>query len=68
MKVKEIMTGNVHTCDLNASLAEAAKQMWDNDCGILPVLKDGREVVGVILPVSSSDISGRRDLRHGPEL
>ena len=48
MKVREIMTGNVQTCDLNGSLAEAAKQMWDNDCGILPVLKDGREVVGVI--------------------
>lgn len=48
MKVKEIMTGNVKTCDLNASLADAAKAMWDNDCGILPVLKDGRELVGLI--------------------
>jgi hypothetical protein len=28
MKVKETMTGDTKTCDLNASLAQAAKQMW----------------------------------------
>lgn len=48
MKVKEIMTENPSVCDLNESLAEAAKTMWDADCGVLPVLKDGREVVGLI--------------------
>jgi len=48
MKVKEIMTGSPSVCDLNESLAEAAKTMWDGDCGVLPVLKDGREVVGLI--------------------
>lgn len=48
MKVSEIMTRDVQVCDLNASLAYAAKMMWDNDCGVLPVLKDGREIVGLI--------------------
>lgn len=48
MKVKEIMTGDAKVCDLNASLADAAKTMWDNDCGMLPVLKDGKEIVGLI--------------------
>ena len=48
MKVKEIMTGSPSVCELNESLAEAAKTMWDADCGVLPVLKDGREVVGLI--------------------
>ncbi len=48
MKVNEIMTRNVSTCDLNASLVEAAQAMWQNDCGILPVLKDGKELVGLI--------------------
>lgn len=43
-----MMTGNTVTCDLNASLAEAAAAMWENDCGILPVSKDGEEIVGVI--------------------
>lgn len=48
MKVNEIMTGNPSVCDLNESLAEAAKTMWEADCGVLPVLKDGTEVVGLI--------------------
>lgn len=48
MKVKEMMTGDTVTCDLNASLAEAAAAMWERDCGILPVSKDGQEIVGVI--------------------
>src|SRR4026207_169125 len=48
MKVKEMMTGDTVTCDLNVSLAEAAAAMWENDCGILPVSKDGEEIVGVI--------------------
>ena len=48
MKVKDLMTSEVTSCDLNASLADAAKAMWDHDCGVLPVLKDGKELVGVI--------------------
>jgi len=48
MKVNEIMTSGVSVCDLNAGLADAAKAMWDNDCGILPVMKDGNELVGLI--------------------
>src|SRR5262245_64812360 len=48
MKVNDIMTRVVSTCDLNASLVEAAQAMWQNDCGILPVLKDGEELVGLI--------------------
>ena len=48
MKVKEIMTVSPSVCELNESLAQAARTMWDADCGVLPVLKDGREVVGLI--------------------
>ena len=48
MKVKEIMTGSPSMCDLNESLAQAAKTMWETDCGVLPVLKDGKELVGLI--------------------
>lgn len=48
MKVKEIMTGNPSVCDLNESLSQAAKTMWEADCGVLPVLKDGNEIVGLI--------------------
>lgn len=61
MKVKEIMTGSPSVCELNESLAEAAKTMWDADCGVLPVLKDGREVVGLITDRDISMALAMRD-------
>jgi CBS-domain-containing membrane protein len=48
MKVKDVMTPEAKACWLTESLADAAKVMWENDCGILPVIKDGRKVVGLI--------------------
>jgi CBS domain-containing protein len=48
MKVKEIMTPNATAIWLTESLADAAKLMWENDCGVLPIIKDGRKVVGII--------------------
>jgi CBS domain-containing protein len=48
MKVNDIMTCETKFCDLNESLAEAALTMWTADCGVLPVLKDGKEIVGLI--------------------
>ncbi len=48
MKAKEIMTGNAKACTPTSNLAEAAGFMWDNDCGILPVVAQGGKVVGLI--------------------
>jgi len=48
MKVKEVMTPNPTAIWLTESLADAAKLMWENDCGVLPVIKDGRKVIGMI--------------------
>lgn len=47
MKVSEIMTPNPVTCSSSDNLNTAAMRMWDRDCGILPVVDDGR-VQGVI--------------------
>jgi len=47
MKVKEIMTANPKACTLTNNLAEAASMMWENDCGILPVLAEGK-VIGLV--------------------
>ena len=48
MKVKEIMTGEPRTCALRTNLAAAAAAlMLDGDCGILPVVEDGR-LFGVV--------------------
>lgn len=48
MKVKEVMTPDAKTIWITESLADAAKTMWENDCGILPIIKDGRKVVAMI--------------------
>ena len=48
MKVKEVMTPNAKAIWLTESLADAAKLMWENDCGVLPIIKDGRKVIGMI--------------------
>jgi CBS domain-containing protein len=42
------MTYHVQTCRPETNLADAAMRMWRGDCGILPVLADGRKVVGMI--------------------
>ena len=48
MKVKELMTPNAKVCTLTDSLADAARLMWDADCGIIPVVAEGGKVVGLI--------------------
>jgi CBS domain-containing protein len=47
VKVKEIMTTELKTCSLNTNLAAAAALMLDGDCGILPVVEEGR-LFGVV--------------------
>ena len=48
MKVKEVMTPDAKAIWITESLAHAAKEMWENDCGALPIVNDGRKVVGMI--------------------
>ncbi|MGQ0762124.1 MAG: CBS domain-containing protein [Acidobacteriota bacterium] len=48
MKIKEVMTPDARATWITDSLADAAKTMWENDCGILPIIKDGRKVLGMI--------------------
>lgn len=45
--VRVQMTHNVSTCRSDDTLNRAAQLLWENDCGVLPVLHDGR-VVGMI--------------------
>lgn len=47
MKVREIMTAEPRTCTPETTLAAAANLMWEDDCGILPVVDEG-ELVGVV--------------------
>ncbi len=48
MRVKEIMTANAKACTLTDNLADAARLMWEADCGIVPVVAEGGKVVGLI--------------------
>jgi CBS domain-containing protein len=48
MKVQEVMTQDVKACFPDTNLAAAAALMWQNDCGILPVVINGGNAVGVI--------------------
>ncbi|MDQ5844343.1 MAG: CBS domain-containing protein [Acidobacteriota bacterium] len=48
MKVKDIMTANAKTCTLTDNLAEAARLMWEEDCGSVPVVAEEGKVVGLI--------------------
>ena len=48
MKIKDVMTREVHTSRPDSDLGMAAMQMWEGDFGVLPVVANGGEVVGMI--------------------
>jgi CBS domain-containing protein len=48
MKVREAMTGNAAFCGPESTLEEASFLMRKNNCGFLPVVGDGGNVIGVM--------------------
>lgn len=49
MKVQEIMSCDVAFCTPDTSLQEAARAMWDRDCGFVPVIDPvSQQVCGVL--------------------
>ena len=62
MKAKDIMTGAPLTCSPGTNLAAAAALMLDGDCGILPVVDDGK-LVGVVTDRDLFIALGTRDRR-----
>ncbi|SKC75936.1 CBS domain-containing protein [Maledivibacter halophilus] len=48
MKVKDLMTTNVRTADVNASLPEVAQSMKTLDVGSIPICDNNRNVVGMV--------------------
>jgi CBS domain-containing protein len=45
--IKEIMTRDLRACEPNATVAEAAKVMAQEDVGPVPIVEDGR-LVGIV--------------------
>lgn len=78
MKVKDLMTQDVKACFPETNLAAAAALMWQNDCGILPVVINGGNTVGVITDRDIAIAVGTRgrspqeirvdEVIHGPVL
>lgn len=48
MKVSQVMTTGVKTCSGSDFLSKAARVMWDNDCGCVPVTDAAGKIVGII--------------------
>lgn len=48
MQVQEIMTKDVSFCNPRTNAAEATEIMWTRNCGSLPIVEDGRGVVGMV--------------------
>jgi CBS domain-containing protein len=48
MKIQDVMTSSVRTCGPNSNLADVVREMWEADCGVLPVVTDDGRVIGMI--------------------
>ena len=48
MNVDQLMSRNVKTCTPNDTLEIAARIMWENDCGVVPVVDSDGRAVGMI--------------------
>ena len=62
MKVREIMTDNPKCCGPDTNLAEAIELMWTNDCGVLPVMEDGK-LTGIVTDRDVCIAVGTRNCR-----
>jgi CBS domain-containing protein len=48
MTVQSIMTSKPASCRLQSNLAEVARIMWEDDCGVVPIVDDAGKVAGVV--------------------
>ena len=48
MRVAQLMSRHPVTCNVNGSVNEAARLMWEHDCGAVPVVDDDGNVVGIV--------------------
>lgn len=48
MRVQDVMTVDPRACTLGDSANEAARIMWECDCGVVPIVDGTNRVVGVV--------------------
>lgn len=63
MQAKDIMHHNIRCCGSDSTLDDVAKQMWNDDVGIVPVVDHQNHVIGV---VTDRDIAMAATLKHKP--
>ena len=63
MNVNQAMSTNVISCHGDTSLDQAARLMWDNDCGAIVVVNNENKPVGI---VTDRDISMAAMHNHRP--
>jgi CBS domain-containing protein len=42
MRIRDIMTRGVATCSPHEPVSAALQRLWEGDCGVLPVVEEGR--------------------------
>lgn len=63
MKVQDILKAQVGRCGPKTNLAEVVHVMWENDCGIVPIVDEMNVVLGVLTDRDICMALGTRDRR-----
>jgi CBS-domain-containing membrane protein len=48
MKIANVMTDNVKSCTADMNLAAVTQLLWEHDCGVIPVVNERSEVIGIL--------------------
>jgi CBS domain-containing protein len=48
MYVKDVMTRSPKSCRVTESTNDAARIMWEHDCGAVPIVDEGGQVIGIV--------------------
>lgn len=48
MKISDVMTRNPRTCPADATCADAARALWESDCGSMPVVDPEGRLIAMI--------------------
>jgi CBS domain-containing protein len=65
MAIDRIMTSKPATCTPQATLAEAARIMWDDDCGCVPVTDPDGRLLGIVTDRDICIATATRDRSPG---
>ena len=63
MAVKDATRTRVAICRPDTNLAEAVALMWDNECGVLPVVGESGELSGIVTDRDICIALGVRNIR-----